>query len=130
MPSLISIDASLAMKDRHVLLVVAVTELLLAAFADKYYCCQSTCDASFQGGATQTPAKRGTPAPEGARFWTGLQRRHVSLWRLCMLPQLFVDKLLSKLSAVRSKGITFQPLISQVFLMGMYPDIFINVSSS
>lgn len=114
----------------HVLLVVAATLLLLAAFADKYYCCQSTCNANLEVFAMQTPAEHGSAAPEGAPFWTGLQHSNASLWRLCVLQQPFVDKLLSKLSVVRSKGITFQPLISQVFLMGMYPDIFINVSSS
>lgn len=54
-PPLFSIDASLAMTDRHMVLVVAATELLLAAFADKYYCCQSPCDASLRGVRCKHP---------------------------------------------------------------------------
>lgn len=118
------------------LLVVAVMELLLAALTDKYHCCQSTCAASHQveegggGRGIQTLAECDSPAPKGALVWTGLLCSNVSLWRLYMLQQPFVGMLLSKLSAVRSKGIAFLPLISQVLLMGIYPDIFINVSSS
>lgn len=118
------------------LLVAAVMELLLAALTDKYHCCQSTCAASHQleegsgGRGIQTLVECDSPAPRGALVWIGLLCSDISLWRLCMLQQPFVGMLLSKLSAARSKGITFLPLISQLFLMGMYPDIFINVSSS
>lgn len=98
--------------------------------ADKYFCCQSsTCSASIQGVPADTH-RVWLPCSKGAPFWTGLQSSSISFWMLCMPQQPSLGMILSKLSAVRSKGITSQPLISQVSLMGMYPDVFINVSSS
>lgn len=126
-PSLISIDASLAMKESHMLLV-AELGLLWAALADKYYCCQSTCDANHRGAPCQC---RPSVAPLFlSLLWFMLDSSTAEFPCGCCACFDSHLSIRSLPNCQQWEGITIQPLVFQVFLMGIYPDTFINISIS
>lgn len=130
MPSLISIVASVAMKASPVLLAVAGEELLLLLVLINISTAKAAPAVPAVRGCLQTPTQCGFPALRVLWFGLGSRAAAFPSGGLCMPQQPFLGMILSKLSAERSKRITSQPLTSQVSLMGMHPDVFINVSSS
>lgn len=73
-PSLISINASLERRDRCVVTSGSCCWLFLLINIPA----ANTPAMPAFGSAMQTPTKRGSPAPQGALFWTGLQLSNVS----------------------------------------------------